>query len=487
MKILFKILVILILPLTIALAGSDEPTNDSDDLEKRLKQLEAKMLEMQRQHAEQMSVLTNEIKSLQSELKKSKTVAATPANAPKPQELGYEDLATRNTYFNPKISVITDMVGIYAEQDGENEDHLLIREVEIGFSGHVDTWGRYDLTTTIHNHPELTLGSHSHDLGHAHETEEAHEHGGGLEVEEGYFTFLTLPAGLKARVGKYRLSVGKTNALHPHSIPWTEYPLAIRSYLGEEGIIGTGLSLSWLAPWDLYTELTYEVFKTNPEHESGVAAEEADGYSHLAGATVFFDLSDNLSLELGGTSLVTPASTMDWDDNWLNSIDATLKWSPFGDGSYRTFEWRTEVFGLRKTLAAEHEGEDDHHDDHDDHGDHDDHAEEDDDHHDEDHDHEHADELERESLFGFYSSLSYRMNRWWELGGRYDYAEGPFDIHQETKEYSLFLTWWQSEYAYWRLNFIRHEMTLDDLDLEPVNKLYLQFNFSLGPHPAHKY
>lgn len=465
-------------------ADTDEVINKSA-IEQRLLELELQVLEMQRQHAEQMEVLSKQIQMLKQELKTTTEGAVSrskPAAAlPQDNVTGQAGVAGGNI-FNPKITVIADMVAAGVSQDDDTANTMQMREVEIGFSGHVDTWGRFDMTTTIHNHLDLGFG-HGHD--HDHEGEEAHEHGGGLELEEGYFTFLTLPGGFQARVGKFRAQVGKTNTYHPHSLPWTEYPLAMRSYLGEEGLIGTGVSLNWLAPWEQYTEFTYEFYKANSEADVGVAEMETDEYSHLFRGNTFFDLTGSATFELGATSLLAPAeSSLDVDDTWLNAADFTFRWAPFGDGSYRSFEWRTEIFGLRKTLLAHHDhDEDDHDHDEDDH-DHDEHGE---DEHEEDHDHEEEGELSRETMLGLYSSLAYRFNRWWEAGLRYDYAEGPFDLHQEETEYGVFLTWWQSEYAYWRVNLVRNELTLDDIEAEPLYKMYLQFNLSLGPHPAHKY
>jgi hypothetical protein len=483
---LFIVLVVALYMAVPSIASDEEEkTETKATVEQKLIELELKILQMQRQHAEQMQELSEQIQALKQQLNQTEQPEPMTVQQPIPQDYGsgQRSLSNPENVFNPKISVISDMVGVYGKQGDNSLDNMAVREIEIGFSGHVDTWGRFDMTTTIHNEIDFDFGHGFEHLEDDHDhSEDEHAHGGGLEVEEAYFTFLTLPGGFQARVGKFRTSAGKTNEYHPHSLPWTEYPLAIRSYLGSEGLIGTGTSISWLLPTDLYTELTYEFYKANPHYGAAVAEEGVEDYSHLFNARSFFEISDNASVELGITSLLAPVDIgIEGDDTWLNSFDFTVKWMPFGDGTYRKLEWRTEVFGLRKTLLHHHE--DDHADDHDhEHVDHDE-----DDHDHEDEMAEHEEELSRETMAGLYTSLAYRFNRWWEAGLRYDYVEGPYDLHQEEEEYGVFLTWWQSEYAFWRLNVIRNELTIDDVQADSLYKYYLQFNLSLGPHPAHKY
>ena len=44
----------------------------------------------------------------------------------------------------------------------------------------------------------------------------------GVEVEEGYITFTSLPGGLLAKVGKFREQFGKVNTMHTHVLPWVD-------------------------------------------------------------------------------------------------------------------------------------------------------------------------------------------------------------------------------------------------------------------------
>jgi hypothetical protein len=450
-----------------------EKTSENDKYELLLKKVEMLQKEIeliktaQQQKIssleKQVSLLSQELAKAQEKKSEPGSVKTVTTQSPKQRDRSVSNI------FNPRINLISDMLAGYTSQGDESKDDLLMREMEIGFSGAVDTWGRYDATFTLHNHPELGFAAHDH-AGEDHESE--HEHGSeGVTLEEGYFTFLELPADLQARVGKFRTAFGRTNEYHPHSIPWVDYPLVIKNYLGEEGLIGTGSSLSYLLPADQYTEFTYEFFRLNGEAESGVFNPEAEDYGHLIRGKTFFEFSDTTTLELGASSMVSPVTDeYAFDDNWLNGLDFTLKWAPLGDGSFRKFEWRTELFGLRKSMFHEEHHDDDH--------DHDAEVE---------HELDHDMEIERENLFGFYSSIDYRLNQFWNIGGRYDYVENPFELEMNEKALSLYLTWWQSEYAFWRLGLMRSIMEHEGIEEDAINGMFLQFNISLGPHPAHKY
>src|SRR5262249_16050377 len=84
----------------------------------------------------------------------------------------------------------------------------------------------------------------------------------GLQVEEGFLTFTSLPAGLLLESGKMRPRVGEGNTMHTHILPWAARPLVTRNLVGgEDGISDVGASLSKLIPLDsLYLEATGEVF-----------------------------------------------------------------------------------------------------------------------------------------------------------------------------------------------------------------------------------
>ena len=138
---------------------------------------------------------------------------------------------------NPKISVIADFVGQSgtAGDPGQTEDGFHLREVEIGVQADIDPYARAD----------FFIGG-------------MNDAGAPPELEEGYFTLLSLPGGLQARGGKFRANFGRLNMVHPHELPQVDSPLALDAFLGEERLASTGFELSRIfAPFDLYTEVSY--------------------------------------------------------------------------------------------------------------------------------------------------------------------------------------------------------------------------------------
>src|SRR5213079_579517 len=71
----------------------------------------------------------------------------------------------------------------------------------------------------------------------------------GVDLEEGFVTFPTLPCGLLMKAGKMRAAFGKVNTLHNHVLPWTDRPLVTGNLVGgEDGIDDAGISLARLIP-----------------------------------------------------------------------------------------------------------------------------------------------------------------------------------------------------------------------------------------------
>jgi hypothetical protein len=65
----------------------------------------------------------------------------------------------------------------------------------------------------------------------------------GVELEEGYITFSTLPGNILLNVGKMRRAFGKVNTFHNHVLPWTDRPIMTNNLVGgEDGITDAGIS-----------------------------------------------------------------------------------------------------------------------------------------------------------------------------------------------------------------------------------------------------
>jgi hypothetical protein len=328
---------------------------------------------------------------------------------------------------NPDISIIGDFIGHYTSEEGGNfDDEFLFREVELGFSAAVDPYARADFF--------IGLGQ---------------EEDGEWEVglEEGYVTFLSVPWGLQPRLGRFKSTFGKANPVHAHALPWVEYPLVIQNYFGDEGLAGDGVGVHWLVPnpWDKYIELSYEA--TNNDNAM-FAGQESDDLLHVVHLKNFFDLSDASTLELGLSYATAPNNDGHGGSRTdIAGVDLTFRWRPPRAGLYKSFLWQTEYMAASAELPG---------------GDVD--------------------------SWGLYSALDFQFARRWTVGTRYDHSEMPYDSDLHENAYSGFLTFMQSEFLYWRLAYRHMERNYITLiDEEDADEIFLQVNFGLGPHRAHKY
>ncbi len=117
---------------------------------------------------------------------------------------------------NPEISVTGD-VRAYGTTTGIQRDNFDPHEFEIGFQSALDPYSHTKIFVSLEN--------------------------GDVAIEEGYAYWTGLPGRVRLDLGKFRQQFGELNRWHLHAVPETEYPLVLTTYLGEDGLAGTGLSL----------------------------------------------------------------------------------------------------------------------------------------------------------------------------------------------------------------------------------------------------
>src|SRR5438552_1136076 len=104
--------------------------------------------------------------------------ATPPPDSPPPPAGSGGGQATN--YFNPSISAIGNFLAVAGQNQVENLPSANLRESEVAIQAIVDPYGRADFF--------LSFGEE------------------GVEVEEGFLTLTSLPAGLLAKVGRMRVS-----------------------------------------------------------------------------------------------------------------------------------------------------------------------------------------------------------------------------------------------------------------------------------------
>ena len=119
---------------------------------------------------------------------------------------------------NPDISMIGDFIGSAGHNPVNSTSSFQMHESELGVQAIIDPYARGDFF--------LSFGEQ------------------GVNLEEGYITLTALPAGLVAKVGKFRGAFGKVNTQHNHVLPWIDRPLVSNNLVaGEDGIDDAGVVL----------------------------------------------------------------------------------------------------------------------------------------------------------------------------------------------------------------------------------------------------
>jgi len=320
---------------------------------------------------------------------------------------------------NPEVSIIGDLIyKATDEDDGEGDNDFNLREVELAFSANVDTYARGDIIIAIENED----GSIE------------------VQVEEGYLTLLETPIeNLQGKFGKFRPFMGKANKMHLHQLPWTDYPLVTRRFLGEEGFSDAGVSLSYLIPnpLDIYSELTVEAFNNGTNVFGGGEEGETVYLTHWK---TFFDITDDSTLEVGGSYAFGENGAGDGAETQVSGFDLTLVSELFNNR--KTTSHTEALFNTREQASG--------------------------------------DDV---NSWGLFTSLEQQLtDRWWAFG-RYDFSQTATASEVDTNAYSAGFTFAQSEYVFWRTMYTH----TNNENSDDVDTVWIQLEFSIGPHKPHDY
>jgi TolA-binding protein len=234
--------------------------------------------------------------------------------------------------FNPDMSVIGNFVGAAGENDLSDQPSLQLTEAEVAFQAFVDPYARADFFLAAS--PE------------------------GLEIEEGYITFTTLPANMLLKVGKMRAQFGKVNTLHTHMLPTADRPLVTENLVGgEEGMSDAGMSISHLIQNPLlFLDITGEVYRG----ESNVfQSQERSDLSYVGRIRGYRDLTEGTNLDFGfsfahgpsdGDAFVPVSEALNKD---LYGVDVTFRYRPLRRAIYKRLNLRTELVWSRQDLVRD--------------------------------------------------------------------------------------------------------------------------------------
>src|SRR3954464_3464777 len=225
------------------------------------------------------SKLREEIRQLQQRLDALEAQSSRPAQS--------------ESAFNPALSAILN--GVYANLQRDPETYRL--------NGFVPTLG--DVSPGKRGlslgESELGLTANVDHLFRGTLIAEIAPDGGGVEVEEGYIQTLALPRGFSLKAGRFLSGVGYQNQVHPHAWDFTDAPLAMKAFLGNQ-LAEDGVQVKWVAPTTaLYVDLGVEVgrgraFPGSDRNKNGFGSTNVFGHvggdigtstSWLAGASYY--------------------------------------------------------------------------------------------------------------------------------------------------------------------------------------------------------
>ena len=311
---------------------------------------------------------------------------------------------------NPEISVTGDVRG-YARWPNNPGNNFDPREFELGFQSALDPY----------SHTKIFMSLENDHLG----------------LEEGYAYWTGLPGHIRFDIGKFRQQFGELNRWHLHAVPETEYPLVLTSYLGDDGLTGSGISLYRAFGWWGTAEATGQVTLSG----SGDALfGGGNRLSYLGHLLNFWQLGRSTYFQLGGTGL--------YGENPDSSLKTTVwggefrfTWRPPEQALYHEWTLRGEILSERHQFAGLGPWR-----------------------------------------TGFYLGTTYKLNQRFIAGVRYDDVQDP-TTGAITQQLVPSLTLWQSEWV-----FLRGEYRWQKLpSVTAANQLALQVVWAIGPHKHETY
>jgi hypothetical protein len=327
----------------------------------------------------------------------------------------YGNSSALSKIFNPDMAVIGNFVGAAGKNTIAPIPAFHLNEAEASFQAIVDPYARADFFLSAS--PE------------------------GLEVEEGFITFTSLPGNLLVKAGKMKAQFGKVNTMHSHILPWVDEPLAMTNLLGgDEGLNDSGISVSKLILNPvLFLEATGEIYNGDNNLFKSYKRSDLTYVGRLRG---YRDVTEAVNLDLG-TSIAYGHNDAGPDFRTrLFGVDATVRYRPLRRAIYKRFLARTELFWSDREQP-----------------------------------------LANANAFGAYGSAEYQFARRWFAGTRLDYSERAADPTLKDKSASLLLTYWPSEFSQVRGQFRRTTYA----ERVVANEILFQFLFSIGAHGAHAF
>jgi len=301
-----------------------------------------------------------------------------------------------------------------------------------------------------------------------------------VEVEEAFMQTTSLPFNLQLKAGQFFAAFGRINPTHPHTWDFADYPIVAGRFLGPDGLRGVGAQISWIVPVPWYSQLILGVqngrgstgYSFRNPGDNGVFFDRETTDREIRGLEDFVWIPrwEN-SVDLSPTQVVLAGVSGAFGSNetggnartQIYGADFLYKWkSEKAEGGFPFVKWQTE-FMYRRFEAGR--GID-----------------------------ESFPVAETFHDWGLYSQVLWGFKKGWVAGIRGDYYDAQDsrytdDIDRQSRSrISANLTWYPTEFSKIRLQY-NHDFLDETFFLagRDVDSVFLQFEFILGSHGAHKF
>lgn len=191
----------------------------------------------------------------------------------------------------------------------------------------------------------------------------------GVELEEMYVLTTALPWNLQLKVGQFFTEFGRQNPQHPHSWAFADQTLVIGRMFGAEGLRSQGARLSWLLPLNVFTEASLSVLNATGGTTSGFRSEESseihggipverevkglNGMLYVPRLATSFDLTDAQTVLIGVSGALGPNNSGNAARTSIVGADLYWKWkSPRAHAGFPFVALQGEVMSRSYDAAA---------------------------------------------------------------------------------------------------------------------------------------
>src|SRR5438093_7103492 len=301
-----------------------------------------------------------------------------------------------------------------------------------------------------------------------------------VEVEEAFMQTTSLPFNLQLKAGQFFAAFGRLNPVHPHTWDFADTPLVNGLFFEPDGLRGVGAQGSWTLPLPWYSQLIFASqngrgstgFSFRNPGDDGMFFDrittdrEARGLQDFVWIPRFensFNLSNTQTVLAGVSGAFGSNETGANSRTQIYGADLLYKWkSSHAEGGFPFVKWQTEF--MYRRFQAGHDAD------------------------------ESFPVVETFPDLGLYSQVLWGFKKGWVAGIGRDYVDmqdSKFteDLDRQSRwRLSANLTWYPTEFSKIRLqynqDFLEENFFLSGRQVESI---FLQWEFILGAHGAHKF